>query len=140
MRIRKAAAIFAFAASTTGVGFAIATATAAHAQSDPSLVYICPGVQNGQPPNCKNDQEFEVFDTNGAPIYSVGEFGGDAVFGDNRSVFPPGNVFDPALVESYTTPAKYGKTTCTAPSTWIEPHGIWYCTSSGKWVKYMSIP
>jgi hypothetical protein len=140
MRIRKAAAIFAFAASTTGVGFAIATATAAHAQGDAPLVYICPGVQNGKTPSCTNGQEFEVFDTNGAPIYSVGEFGGDAVFGDNRSVYPPGTVTDPALVESYTTPARYGKTTCTAPSTWIEPHGIWYCTSSGKWVKYLSIP
>jgi hypothetical protein len=140
MRIRKIAAIVAFAVSTTSAGFAIASATTAHAQSNAPLVYICPGVQNGQQPNCQNSQEFQVFDTFGNPIYSVGEFGGDAVFGDNRSIFAPGNVFNPVLVESYTTPAGYGRTTCTAPSTWIEPHGIWYCTSAGKWSKSLSIP
>lgn len=75
MRIRYAAAILALAAGTTGVGFALATATSAHPQNDAPLVYICPGVQNAQPQNCQNTQELEVFDTKGAPIYSVGETG-----------------------------------------------------------------
>jgi hypothetical protein len=139
MRIRKVAGILAFAITTTSAGFAIASATSAHAQGNPPLVYICPSVQ-GQQPNCQNGQEFEVFDHNGAPIYSVGEAGGDGVFGDNRSVYAPTSVFNPVLVESYTTPAGYGKTSCTAPSTWIEPHGIWYCTTSGTWTEYLSIP
>lgn len=140
MRIRKVAAIAAFAITAGSAGFAIETATSAHAQSGQPLVYICPGVQNGQTPSCANGQEFEVFDTFGNPIYSVGQSGGDAVFGDNRSVFAPGSVTNAAVIESYTTPAGYGKTSCVAPSTWIEPHGIWYCTSAGTWAKDLSIP
>jgi hypothetical protein len=57
------------------------------------FLYICPG--NHRESNCVNGQEFEVFDATGAPIYSVGEAGGDAVFGDNRSVFPPNSVYHP---------------------------------------------
>ena len=103
MRIRKVAAIAAFAITTSSAGFVIETATSAHAQSGAPLVYVCPGVQNGQPQPCTNTQEFEVFDTYGYPIYSVGEFGGDGVFGANRSIYAPGNATSPALVESYTT-------------------------------------
>jgi hypothetical protein len=98
------------------------------------MVYICPGIKNGHPHDCANLQEFSVFDTNGAPIYSVGEAGGDAVFGDNRSVFPPGDVFHPAIVESYTTPAAYGSKTCKAPALWISPSAFFSCVS-GAWVQ-----
>ena len=41
------------------------------------LIYLCPGSHRGA--NCVNSQEFEIFDAKGAPIYSVGEAGGDAV-------------------------------------------------------------
>jgi hypothetical protein len=98
------------------------------------VVYICPGIKNGQPYNCANLQEFEVFDANGAPIYSIGESGGDAVFGDNRKVFPPGDVFHPAIVESYTTPAAYGSKTCKAPALWISPTAFFSC-EGGAWVQ-----
>jgi hypothetical protein len=41
------------------------------------LLYVCPGSHRQS--NCVNGQELEVFDANGAPIYSVGEADGDAV-------------------------------------------------------------
>lgn len=139
MRIGKVAAIAAFVITAGSIGSLIASATSARAQGDPSLVYVCPSSQ-GQTPNCANDQEFEIFHSNGVPVYSVGEFGGDGVFAGNRSIYAPGNVTNPALVESYTTPASFGSTSCVAPSTWIEPHGIWYCGFAGKWIKDLSIP
>lgn len=93
----------------------------------PQLVYIC----SSQP--CANAQELEVFDKNQAPVFSVGEFGGDAVFGDNRSVYPPSSVFSPSVVESYTTPAGYGRTSCVSPEIWISPSGIYAC-HSGRFI------
>jgi hypothetical protein len=101
------------------------------------VVYICPGIKNGQPHDCANLQEFEVFDANGAPIFSVGEAGGAAVFGDNHSVFPPGNVRDPAIVESYTTPGAYGSKTCAAPALWISPTAFFSCLY-GRWVQTLT--
>jgi hypothetical protein len=100
--------------------------------SSPQLVYIC----SFQP--CANAQELEVFDANGAPIWSAGEFGGDAVFGDNRSVYPPGSVTNPSVVESYTTPAGYGKTSCVAPEVWVSPTGIYAC-HGGKFALEMRL-
>jgi hypothetical protein len=96
------------------------------------FLYICPG--NHRESNCVNGQEFEIFDANGAPIYSVGEAGGDAVFGDNRSLFPPNSVFHPAIVESYTTPAAYGSKSCVAPALWISPTAFFSCRG-GAWVQ-----
>jgi hypothetical protein len=89
----------------------------------PPLVYIC------QIQPCTNDQEFEVFDNHGNPGFSVGEFGGAAVFGDNLSVYPPGNVYYPSWVLSYTTPAQYDAQhpgaiqaeKCEAPAVWLAP-------------------
>jgi hypothetical protein len=112
-------------------------ATKASAQSN--LVYIC------QETPCTNSQEFEVFDAYGNPIFSVGEYGGDAVFGDNSSVFAPGNVFSPAVVTSYTTPAAYAAAHpgspagCTVPEMWIWPGGIDYCVNGG-WVPFFTLP
>lgn len=120
----------------TGGGVAAAAAT-----GDP-LVYVCPDTQ-GHASVCANGQELEVFDKNGAPIFSVGEAGGAGVFGDNSSVFAPSSVFSPATVQSYTDPATYNRTfgrpnTCIAPEAWFEPHGIWGCTTSGSWTKKAS--
>lgn len=107
-------------------------------QTDGSqVVYACQGIKNGQSHDCSNLQEFEVFDAKGAPIFSVGESGGDAVFGDNRSVFPPGNVRDPSIVESYTTPASYGSRTCVAPALWISPSAFFSCYD-GAWVQTLT--
>jgi hypothetical protein len=99
------------------------------------FLYICPGTHRDS--NCVNGQEFEIFDANGAPIYSVGEAGGDAVFGDNRSVFPPDSVFHPSIVESYTTPSGYGSKGCVAPALWISPAAFFSC-EGGAWVQTLT--
>jgi hypothetical protein len=78
-----------------------------------------------------------IFDAKGAPIYSVGEAGGDAVFGDNRSVFPPDSVFHPSIVESYTTPSAYGSKSCVAPALWISPTAFFSC-EGGAWVQTLT--
>lgn len=114
------------------------------------LVYVCTRTP------CSNAQEFEVFDGNGAPIYSIGEYGGDAIFGDNRSDFEVVPGFqaagepDPGTVWSYTTPAAYAAgddgtyKSCTAPPfnsaeaghlTWIYPGGVLECGKDGVWVR-----
>jgi hypothetical protein len=99
------------------------------------FLYICPGTHRES--NCVNGQEFEIFDARGAPIYSVGEAGGDAVFGDNRSVFPPDSVFHPSIVESYTTPSAYGSKSCVAPALWISPAAFFSC-ERGAWVQTLT--
>lgn len=126
------AGITLIAGAGAGIGVAVA------APGDP-LVYICPQEQGPTNPNCQFSQEFEVFDHNGAPIYSIGEFGGDQVYGDNRSLFPPGTVFNPSIVESWESPQAYGKKTCVAPELWIEPRNLWACTTSGTWYKFLTI-
>lgn len=100
---------------------------------DGQLVYICSQVP------CADNQELEVFDTYGNPIFSVGEYGGASVFGDNFAVYAPGNVWTPAMTVSYTSPAAYDAAhgiadSCTAPSTWMEPGGVWSCQGS-TWVQ-----
>jgi hypothetical protein len=139
---RKHAAALAAGAITTGSAVAIAAATlatASHAAaSTPSLVYIC----QAQP--CRNNQELEVFDSSGAPIFSVPEYGGPAAFGDNLSVYGPASIWHPAVTVSYESPAAYDRdhglsARCTAPSAWYEPHGTWSCTASGTWVKKASL-
>jgi hypothetical protein len=113
----------------------------ANANTGDPLVYVCPDTQ-GHTSVCTNNQEFEVFDKNGAPIISVGETGGLGTFGDNQSVYAPSSVFTPAMITSYTTPAIYDQTfgipnTCVAPERWDSPQGTWTC-SAGKWVKRVS--
>jgi hypothetical protein len=95
-------------------------------------VYVCPALP------CAGGQELEVFDHNGAPIFSVGETGGAAVFGDNASVYAPGSVTHPAVVLSWESPAAYDAkfrlpTGCVAPAIWESPADIWAC-QGGKWV------
>lgn len=124
----------------TGIALGLAeTSSPAHAQGTP-LIYECSATP------CTNDQEFEVFDGYGNPIYSIGEYGGDAVFGDNRSVFAPGAIYNPSIVESYTTPSGYASAhdgtdaSCVAPELWIAPTAIYYCTSAGTWGKWVTVP
>lgn len=116
----------------------LASTSRANAPGDP-LVYVCSSVQGPAAPVCASNQELEVFDHNGAPIWSVGEFGGDAVYGDNRSVFAPGDIFNAAVTISYASPAAYDSahklsTSCKTGTVWVEPHGIWSCRLS-KWVQ-----
>ena len=54
-----------------------------------------PRVYTCDDPKCTNDQVFEIFDKNGAPIFSVGAYGGAGVFGDQLSVYAPKDVFHP---------------------------------------------
>lgn len=124
---------------------AIAAIAPAPAQAQPPpLVYIC------QQPPCASAQEFEVFDGYGAPIMSVGEYGGLGVDGDNISVTGgPGRVtqvsgnvvFWPSVVTSYESPARYLRehpgaiqaARCMVPARWDAPGGTWKCVS-GRWV------
>lgn len=135
--VTAGAIVLAATLSTVGVVAAVTTYGSSAQPGDP-LVYVCPLTQGTTGQNCANDQEFEVFDTYGAPIFSVGEFGGAGVFGDNLSVVPPGTVTHAAVTESYTTPAGYGSTSCVAPAIWLAPQGLWKCTSSGTWSRRSS--
>lgn len=135
MKLKFGGAVILATVISTALAQAINIGEPSSAQTGAPLVYICPGEQGSAAPTCTNSQEFEVFDHNGSPIFSVGEYGGSAVFGDNSSVYPPGNVYDPSVVQSYTTPATYGSTSCKAPAVWIAPQGLWTCTSTGTWAK-----
>jgi len=64
---------------------------AAAVADSPPLVYTC----QAQP--CTANQEFTVSDPHGAPIFSVGEYGGAAVYGDQISVYKPGDVYHPVV-------------------------------------------
>lgn len=113
------------------------------------LLYICERVRH-----CRNYQELEVFDALRNPIFSVGAYGGAAMFGDNFSVFPPGTVYrgpgmtrvthhgrEGWLVQSYESPTHYttdhagSQAGCTAPSLWVAPQGFWHCSNGGRWVR-----
>jgi len=101
------------------------------------LVYTCTATQ-GTIPQCQNGQELEVFDRNGAPIFSIGEYGGARVFGDNLGVVPPGSL-QPNGTLSYTDPITYDHTfhlptSCAAPQLWIDSqhYRIYKCVK-GKW-------
>lgn len=55
----------------------------------------------------------------------------------NFKIFPPSTVYRPAVTESWESPAAYDRTfrlpvSCSAPSVWIEPGGIWIC-AAGRW-------
>lgn len=141
MKFRKKP-LMAAGAAIAVIGISAGTGAAVSAQTAPPLIYMCQGVQNGQDPQCANGQEFEVFDRNGAPIYSVGEFGGDQVYGDNRRIFQPGEVFRASMTESYTDPVTYyqqnGGTApppCLPGARWMYPAGDYTCTAAGTWTR-----
>ena len=107
-----------------------------YAHSPPqSLIDIC------QQAPCTNSQEFEIFDQNGAPIFSVGEYGGASVFGDDFRVWAPGTNLlagTAAVTLSWESPGDYDHQFkladgCTPPAIWESPQGIWACTSSHEW-------
>lgn len=133
------AALLPAAVVLTVVGLGVVSPPA-HAGSV-SPVYVCSAFP------CTNSQTLETFDHNGAPIFSVPEYGGPAVYGDNFRVFAPGaDIRNTAQVTfSGMTPAAYNAynnhaNTCnTAGARWIEPGGDWVC-ESGLWVKVTTIP
>lgn len=135
--MKRKSAMLAIALATGAVAGTTAVAACRPAQGGTvQLVRICQAVP------CQNGQEFEVFDKYGNPVYSVAEFGGTAVYGDNMRVFGPKDIYNPAVVISYTTPQSYAATfpgsnasRCKAPAKWIAPQGTWTCNSSGYWVR-----
>ncbi len=79
-----------FMIKVLGVAAAAAITACGHAPARGSpRVYTCAS------PRCANGQVFEIFDKNGAPIFSVGAYGGAGVFGDQLSVYAPKDVFHP---------------------------------------------
>jgi hypothetical protein len=102
---------------------------AGRASAPPSrLVYVCSSVP------CKSGQELTVFDKSGAPIWSVGEYGGAGVFGDNLKVYGPKTLAHPAVTISWESPLAYDRkfrlpSSCSGPALWIEPGGTWQCVA-----------
>ena len=107
-----------------------------YAHSPPqSLIDIC------QQAPCTNHQEFEIFDQNGAQIFSVGEYGGASIFGDDFRVWAPGTNLlagTAAVTLSWESPGEYDRQFklaegCMPPAIWESPQGIWACTPSREW-------
>jgi len=132
----------AWVTSSAGARASLATApgrgASQHAHSPPQpLVGIC------QQTPCTNGQELEVFDQGRAPVFSVGEYGGASVFGDNFRVWAPGTSLltgTAADTFSWESPGKYDHQFkladgCTPPAMWESPQAIWACTSSHEWKK-----
>lgn len=109
---------------TVLIGGTIGIALACSASS-PSPVYICQDFTT-----CDNGQFLEVFDHLGNPIFSVGETGGAKTFGDCTSEYGPSDIFNAAVTLCYHAPSG----TCKAPSTWLSPQGLYYCTGS-TWIR-----
>jgi hypothetical protein len=99
------------------------------------LTYICDKLP------CTNGQEFEIFDHNGAPIFSVGEYGGADVYGDNLRIWAPNTNLltgTAAITFSWESPAAYAREfnlndQCAPPAIWESPQAIWKCTSAHTW-------
>lgn len=111
----------------------------AAAASTPQLVYICQQVP------CQNGQELEVFDGYGNPGFTVGEYGGVGVLGDNLTLSGKTRTegFHHFVILSEQSPAGYDRlfrlpASCTPPSVWVEPGGIWKCVA-GRWVLRLRI-
>lgn len=100
--------------------------------NSPPLVYSCTKVAH-----CIDGQEFSIADAKDAPIFTVPEFGGPAVMGDNLRIFGPDDIYLPSLVLSYTSPAAYDAyyrvdSVCIMPSVWFSPVGIWHCAPDNQ--------
>lgn len=99
------------------------------------LIYICKRIP------CASGQEFEIFDHNGAPIFSVGEYGGADVYGDNLRIWAPNTNLltgTAAITFSWESPTAYAREfklndRCTPPAIWESPQAIWKCGSSHTW-------
>jgi hypothetical protein len=93
---------------------AFTPAAAAHAEVLPHpLVTMC----DTQP--CPDAQEFTVWDPDGAPIFSVGEYGGAAVYGDMFSVYKPGDVYHPVIQLRYDGTILIGGQILTGRDVWF---------------------
>ena len=122
------------AGAPTGMTPSSGVSQYAHSPPQP-LIDIC------QQAPCTNNQEFEIFDQNGAPIFSVGEYGGASVFGDDFRVWAPGTNLlagTAAVSLSWESPGEYDRQFkladgCTPPAIWESPQGIWACTPSHEW-------
>lgn len=122
---------------TSSPGAPSAAAPSSHHAHPPPrpLVDICQRIP------CPDGQEFETFDQNGSPIFSVGEYGGASVFGDNFRVWAPGTNLlagTAAVTFSWESPGEYDRQFkladgCTPPAIWESPQAIWTCTSSHAW-------
>lgn len=127
MKLRILAAGVILAAAGTGFGCGASVASTAQ------LVYIC------QQTPCQNGQELEVFDGYGNPGFTVGEYGGVGVLGDNLTITTDvGGQFHHDMVLSFESPAAYNAhfhlpDTCTYPERWLAPLGNWHCTMAGTW-------
>lgn len=137
MNTRRALAVLAISVALLGAG---AWAASASASGAPATV-VCATWP------CTNSQALEVFDHNGAPIFSVGAVGGPGVFGDYLTERAPStSVFaTPDMILSPQDPSDYAAshnttTNCnTAGAAWIAPQGVWKCTD-GTWVQVSIIP
>jgi hypothetical protein len=122
------------AGAPTGMTPSSGVSQYAHSPPQP-LIDIC------QQAPCTNNQEFEIFDQNGAPIFSVGEYGGASVFGDDFRVWAPGTNLlagTAAVSLSWESPGEYDRQFkladgCTPPAIWESPQGIWACTPAHEW-------
>lgn len=104
------------------------------------LVYIC----QAQP--CVNNLELAVFDSSGAPIWTVGEFGGTATWGDCARVAIQVFVTAGQVTQCYTDPVSYDNakglsTSCSPQQIWIDgfPPYFWICDSTSTWVAWSPI-
>lgn len=99
--------------------------TLACTASSPQPVYVCQDYTS-----CANGQFLEVDDHNGAPIFAVGQTGGAKTFGDCTSEYGPSDIFNAAVTLCYHAPSG----SCKAPSAWLSPQGLYFCTGS-TWMR-----
>jgi hypothetical protein len=110
---KKAAAV-ATAVIAVAAAMAAFTPAAAHADVLPHpLVTTC----DTQP--CPDAQEFTVWDPDGRPIFSVGEYGGAATYGDQISVYKPGDVYHPVIQLRYDGTILIGGQVLTGRDVWF---------------------
>jgi hypothetical protein len=82
---------------------------------------------------CPDAQEFTVWDPDGAPIFSVGEYDGAAMYGDMFSVYKPGDVYHPVIQLRYDGTIQVGGQVLTGRDVWFlhclerAGHTVRYC-------------
>lgn len=84
----------------TGSGIAIHENTARAAAGNPWNFTMTDRTKDGMTINGISgsvSQIFTVKDSNGAPIFSVGNVGGTGVYSDHFRIYPAGDVFNPSV-------------------------------------------
>lgn len=94
--------------------------TLACTASSPQPVYVCQDYTS-----CTDGQFLLIKDHLGAPTFAVGQTGGPKTFGDSSSVYPPSDIYDPAVTTSYQAPSG----SCKPPALWLSPQGVYFCVS-----------